>query len=692
MLDEPGIRQLGLTVEAIQREQAVDLTACNFLRATVYCPKGGSLMARAVLTNDAGNNSTSSGWIHFTRRREVRSLDFALVPPSDPRPSDRLMIEFQGTSGPVALCEVALGYRSPSALMAPVSAPTAVRRKDGVITAAGLVEGQTWKTTIDASPRSRLSLAFAVPHEFKRVQDPQATHLKIRLKRGRKETVKVVQAVHSSDWVDVSVPLSKFGYGPVDVEMSLHGDNDAHTAILMIGDLVVVTPIESPRTVVLITSDTHRVDYIGSSAQTPRAKTPVIDALAKRGVQFDNCYSTTNVTSPSHVAIMTGVHPKDTGIVNNHTRMADHAETLAEAFARAGYRTMAATSVGHLTPAISGLDQGFDRFSPPSGTRVHATEAIQALTPWIDDCEGSNLFVWLHIFDAHAPYFSKGQKEASANPGSSRQVLTPEILDGNRVAAWLQSSPALDVDEVRGWYGQEVEEMDSELEAFLSHPRLADAWIAFTADHGENLGEHQSWFRHTGLFQPTLHVPMILTGPGVPVRRSAAQVQQVDVGRTLLGLAGITADFPGTSLMTSLEEPERERPRFALAAHANQASLASGRWLLVMDLVTEQVDPSIRFYEAGRVRLFDLTLGVTSDQNFFDEEPAVVRRLAKRLVEWLESPREQPMDEAVELTAEQSADLIALGYSGPMEREPSGWWHPEKIKDPQWVSFHAQLR
>ncbi len=111
-----------------------------------------------------------------------------------------------------------------------------------------------------------------------------------------------------------------------------------------------------------------------------------------------------------------------------------------------------------------------------------------------------------------------------------------------------------------------------------------------------------------------------------------------------------------------------------------------------MDLVTERVDPSIRFYEAGRVRLFDLTLGVTSDEDFFAEEPEVARVLAKRLVEWLKSAREMPMDEVVELSVEQRETLIALGYSGPTERKASSWWRPEKIKDPEWVAFHKELQ
>ena len=47
---------------------------------------------------------------------------------------------------------------------------------------------------------------------------------------------------------------------------------------------------------------------------------------AARGVIFDDCYATTNVTSPSHVALMTAQHPRDTRVVSNTGRMSADAQ------------------------------------------------------------------------------------------------------------------------------------------------------------------------------------------------------------------------------------------------------------------------------------------------------------------------------------------------------------------------------
>ena len=115
----------------------------------------------------------------------------------------------------------------------------------------------------------------------------------------------------------------------------------------------------------LITSDTHRGDHLGSTGGPTLVRTPNLDKLAARGVLFENCVSQTNVTTPSHVTLMTGVHPKDSHVIDNRTVLIDEAETLAEAFSVAGYRTFAVTSVEHLRPRGSGLGQGFDRFDSP---------------------------------------------------------------------------------------------------------------------------------------------------------------------------------------------------------------------------------------------------------------------------------------------------------------------------------------
>src|SRR4051812_29271185 len=65
--------------------------------------------------------------------------------------------------------------------------------------------------------------------------------------------------------------------------------------------------------VLLITLDTTRADHIGAYGYTA-AQTPTLDALAKRGVLFEECITPTAYTLPSHSSIMTGLYPPAHGV------------------------------------------------------------------------------------------------------------------------------------------------------------------------------------------------------------------------------------------------------------------------------------------------------------------------------------------------------------------------------------------
>ena len=81
--------------------------------------------------------------------------------------------------------------------------------------------------------------------------------------------------------------------------------------------------------------------------------------------------------------------------------------------------------------------------------------------------------------------------------------------------------------------------------------------LAFTADHGEALGEHGVWFAHGhDLTDELLHVPLLLHGPGIQAGRRADVVSLVDLYPTLLaqliaggGSARPADPLPGRNLL-----------------------------------------------------------------------------------------------------------------------------------------------
>lgn len=475
--------------------------------------------------------------------------------------------------------------------------------------------------------------------------------------------------------------------GPGALEFERGTGGPAASALLLSAPRI-VEPDSAQPTVILITSDTHRADHVSTINPGSPVSTPHIDRLGSEGAVFTNCFSSINNTNPSHVTLLTGVHPRDTKIINNHTRLHVSAETLAERFREAGYRTHAALSAFHLFDDVSGLGQGFDRMSAPLRGAVDGRGTLARAGEWIHDASGSPLFLWVHLFDAHTPYElpdDQMQELMDGRPdpyrGDVDLGLAPRPLPG-----WLEKSELRDPEFVTALYAGEVRYLDGLLGDFLARPRVASASIAFTADHGEALGEGDIWWDHFGLVDPTIHVPLVLRGPGVePGSRSAAPVRQMDVGRTLLGMAGLDgAPFPGRDVRAALDEESAPEPRFALSAQGISASVELEGWLLELylrDVIGSDSSPDRKL---GEVTLFDLTRDPRcSNDRLLDEFPRA-QRMRSALIRWLDAARSTGMTYAnQEVNPAVQAKLAELGYTGGIE-SIYRWWTPER-RDAGWL-------
>ena len=173
--------------------------------------------------------------------------------------------------------------------------------------------------------------------------------------------------------------------------------------------------------VVLVTIDTLRADRIGP------ALTPWIEGLAHRGVRFANARSNVPLTLPAHASIMTGLLPPRHGVrLNGVQRLRGDTPTLSRVLQSAGYRTGAFIGA-YVLDSRFGLDQGFDTYEDeiPKGEAatgsldadrrgdVVAARAIAWLRSLPDD--DRPFFLWMHLYDPHAPYTPPAEWLARAN-------------------------------------------------------------------------------------------------------------------------------------------------------------------------------------------------------------------------------------------------------------------------------------
>src|SRR4030095_524242 len=159
-------------------------------------------------------------------------------------------------------------------------------------------------------------------------------------------------------------------------------------------------PADLRPNVVIVTLDTTRADAL-SCLGGRAGNTPHLDALAARSALFTHAYSDSNVTNPSHVSIMTGLHAIDHGVMNHLTPIPGPVETLSEVFLRAGYATGGFVSSRHVGP-----DLGWPGFEvlPQLGSERTAGETTDLALAWLQGVSGRPFFLWVHYWDPHMQY------------------------------------------------------------------------------------------------------------------------------------------------------------------------------------------------------------------------------------------------------------------------------------------------
>lgn len=556
--------------------------------------------------------------------------------------------------------------------------PSPVPIGDEVRTAVGLAVGDPLAAEVDVPPLAALRFGYGRPAGVRRPGD----HLRVTVEVVAESGARLSHAFHlpggdaAGEWSDGELRLADLAGERAKITFALQGSEDEVACAIAAPRIERRAP--GVKTIVLVTSDTHRADHLGARAAGVSVRTPFLDGLAERGVLYEDAFSSTNITNPSHAALLTAVSPRDLGLIDNITALADGAETLAERFRDAGYVTLGAVSAGHMRHEQSGLGQGFDRMYVPHGrSDVDSSITIERLDDWLSSADGLPLFVWLHVFDAHAPYTPPESHRWLYYEGDPYDESLPELPKHLQVK-W--DAAVRDLDYFVAQYKSEVTYLDDQLARCLSHPRFADAIVAVTGDHGESLGNHDLYFTHHGLYPDTLGVPLILAWPGAPGgQRVSTPVSHLDLGRTLLDLAGLVGTpFPGENLLrwTEAESPPPE-PRYAISSHAHSASMELEGWFLVLNLV----DHGQPRREKHQVELYDLRRDPACVDDLVDAEPERAKEMRAALIAWL---RDASPERLARANASQSADMLdqlaALGYATEGAGEPllrEQWYEPD---------------
>jgi arylsulfatase A-like enzyme len=422
--------------------------------------------------------------------------------------------------------------------------------------------------------------------------------------------------------------------------------------------------------VLLITLDTIRADHLGCYGRKS-IRTPNLDWLASQGVLFESCFSQSNVTLPSHLAILSSRSPSQHTRDNNPIALAPSLATLGSVLSARGYDTGSVVSVEILNAAwCRGIDRGFRAYRGVRGGRRLGGLTLAMFQDWLGRGGADPFFAWLHFFDAHAPYHPPRSHHGlylpeGGEPTTMEGMIVPEELQHYR--SWL--APLKDLRVPLSQYDAEISYVDTLLGELLrdldERRALANTIIAVTADHGESLGERGVFFDHVGLHDTVTHVPLILSAPGRvrPGTRSPALTMSVDILPTLLDLLELSR-LPGAEGQSLLPVVGGARGREVVhAEHSRDAQrmVRTDRYKYIRS--TADYRYSDRFViRSGDEELYDVATDPSESRNLASSLPDELRDLRALMDDRLRSEPDTPAVRVLAGDAEMANKLRSLGY------------------------------
>lgn len=499
--------------------------------------------------------------------------------------------------------------------------------------------------------------------------------------------------------------------------------------------------------VLVVVVDALRTDRVG--AYDGRRVTPTIDELAAAGTVFERAYSTTNATDPALTSLQTGRLPRTHGVRNHGSHVTDEEKRAIEGvpalpmiLEERGYDTAA---FGR--PLGRWHRRGFDRYPELSSAHWRlksleksASSLLYGIHPAIGDTlsrtynaltdrtgsddedgvvaeftdfldESEQFYSLVHLMDTHTPYdvddeLVERYLETYDYENRPLSAVAEEFPTGSITANSLTPGGVVNQDNER-WEDREVgvgtalaqaqydaaateadRTIEGLLEALEDRDLLEETFVVVLSDHGESLGEHEIYFEHHGLYEPTTRIPLVVRPPESDggVERSTELVSITDIAPTILDALespeerGVDADkraldADGRSLRPLLkgESGDWESRESLLLEEANTQrfrGVRTDRWKYLRAV---EDDSTCRYCERSHgasEQLYDLEADPEETENLAEERPDTLASLRDELDDLLAryeppiGPSDEAGDDSVEYDDEEEVldRLESLGY------------------------------
>jgi arylsulfatase A-like enzyme len=400
-----------------------------------------------------------------------------------------------------------------------------------------------------------------------------------------------------------------------------------------------VTAADKPNVLFIAVDDLN--DWLGCLGGHPQAKTPNMDALAKRGVNFTRAYCASPVCNPSRTALMTGLRSSSSGVYGNDM---DRAKSPAKDvvplnthFHDNGYLVFAAGKIYHGDgdqwgqwddyaephrgdlPPVAGHSGGVGgiRFAPVDARDEDMGDfnTVEYCLAQLRKKHDKPFFLACGL---HKPHMAWNVPKKYYDMFPLESIQLPKVLEtdlddippaGKRMARpegdhaeILKSGRWKEA--VQGYLaaGAFCDAMVGKLmKGFDESQYKNNTIICFWGDHGWHLGEKQHW-RKFALWEEATRAPLFFAGPGVAKPGAVCErtVDFMSIYPTLCELAGlpIPKHVEGVSVVPLLKDPAAKWDRPALTTHGKgNHAVRSEKWRYIRyangdeELYDEEKDP-----------------------------------------------------------------------------------------------------
>ncbi len=329
--------------------------------------------------------------------------------------------------------------------------------------------------------------------------------------------------------------------------------------------------------------------------------------IAKENIFFKKYFSTSNSTAPALNSIFTGLYPPNHGIMHQFPYTTD--DEIKDMYKKAkfwfpsylkekGYETIAIDWIGLWfkkgfdyyeekesknskkflnIPFIKKILLNLPAWAYKFGKRVVKTRASNQFSPAIDTTNLGILkiketkkpfFLFMHFWDTHFPFLTTKYKSRG---GEEDIKKTLDLIKENAQKEYFKKRVAdirlNSTKDMINKYEEAIKNVDvaiGKLYKFLKKEKMMDdTIIVIQGDHGDSLNEHRIFFEHSGLYDVSIHVPMIMHIPKMEAKEITSLSQNVDIIPTLLEILGDKEEkkLDGVSLWPLIKEGKNVREK-----------------------------------------------------------------------------------------------------------------------------------